>query len=68
MRVCDGTCDTCDCELWTEATVQCNYCMDLVPFSDAIETGERVGPDLIPYTTYLCFECADDIDRYEDEE
>lgn len=67
MRKCDGTCDTCDCELWAEAVVTCNNCMDLVPLSDAIETGERVGSDLFVYSTYLCFECADELDEYEDE-
>ena len=50
----------------SEATAQYDQCGDEVPMSDAIELGERIGPDLIPYPLYLCFACADANDQAED--
>jgi hypothetical protein len=67
MRVCDGTCDTCDCEIWTEPLVTCDYCRERVPLSEVIDLGENVGPDLLGYSVYICADCAEELDEYEDE-
>jgi hypothetical protein len=50
-----------------EATVMCEQCGREVLMSDADETGERIGPDLIPYPTYICFACAESNDLVEEE-
>ena len=49
----------------TEDMVTCCSCGARVPLGDADEVGERIGPDLIPYTEYACEDCTEE--EYDDD-
>lgn len=48
--------------------VYCEYGRHYVPESDVAQEYERIGPDCIPYPVYICFDCAAEIDHFENDD